>query len=586
MCRGRTFGVAALGVMVCCALSAGGCGNAGRRGDDVARISREFVESYFKTHPVYATWAGDHRYDDRIDDMSDIAVAAELKTLKDYRARLEGLDRAGLSLKDKIDAEMLGYEIERGISDIEDLRMYRLDPLVYTQLLGSSINYLIARDYAPLDERLDMAAARLEQFPRAVDQAMRNLTEPTKARTDMAIAQNRGTIKLLEVDLRHVAAGAPSRTEKVARAIGPAGQALRVFQDYLERDLARRSTGDFRLGDPLFRRRLALVLQSDMTSEDIVAEAYAEIDRIHERMYDLAAPLYADMVSRQPFAAPPHEGRKEIIRRVLGDISRDHPKASALLDSCRAAFTEAARFVREKDIIAIPPEPLEIIWTPEYMRGVSTTGLDSPGPLEKGMKSFLVVSPPPDYLSPRQVEAFLREYNTEMLRVITIHEAMPGHFVQLAYANRNPSIVRSIFPNEAFVEGWAVYCMEMMPAEGFRAGDARFRLQAEKLYVRSVINAILDAGVHRGGMTEYEAMKLMIDEGFQEESEAVMKWDRAVLFPGYLSTYFVGCREIRSLGEEAEVRWGGSFRPSEFHERLLRQGAIPFPYVREMLFGQ
>ena len=586
MRRPKCANIAALAIVLCVALVGVRCGGGSRRHGEVAVITKDFLETYFKAHPVFATWAGDHRYDDRIDDVSAAAVASELEELRGYRARLARLDPSKLQIRDRVDAEMLENQIERRIMEIEELRAYERDPLVYTQLLGGSINCLIARDFAPLEERLEAAVGRLGEFPRVVEQAMENLSTPSKVHTDTAILQNRGTMKLIADDLMREAARVPARTAQVERAIGPALEALRRFQDYLERDLAFRSTGDFRLGDRLYRKWLARTLQSDMTPEEIVSKASVEVDNVRERMFELAAPLHAEMVSRAPLAIPRGEGRKEVIRRVLDDISKNHPKASALLDSCRAAFAEASAFVREKNIVAIPPEPLEIIWTPEFMRGVSMMGLDFPGPLEKGMKSFFVVSPAPDYLSTPQVEAYLREYNSEMIRIVTIHEAMPGHFVQFAYGNRNPSIVRALFPNEAFAEGWAVYCMKMMPEEGFRAGDARLKLQVEKYHLRAAINAIIDAGIHGGNMTEYDAMKLMIEGGFQEESEAVLRWNRAILMPAYLSTYFVGYREIRSLRDEAEERWGGSFRLDEFHERLLTQGAIPFPYAREILFEQ
>jgi len=199
------------------------------------------------------------------------------------------------------------------------------------------------------------------------------------------------------------------------------------------------------------------------------------------------------------------------------------------------------------------------------------------------MKAFYVVSPVPDEWTPDQVDSYLREYNNEMIRILTIHEAMPGHYVQLAYSNRFPSLVRAVFSSGTFVEGWAMYSERMMLEEGFRGGDPKLWLQRKKFYLRAVINALLDPGIHRGGMTEYEAMKLMIEEGFQEESEASGKWRRACLTSSQLSTYFVGYKEVTALREDAEKQWGKKFKLGEFHEKLLSYGSPPTRFVREIL---
>ena len=242
--------------------------------------------------------------------------------------------------------------------------------------------------------------------------------------------------------------------------------------------------------------------------------------------------------------------------------------------------------MREHGLITLPKEPLEIIWAPEFSRGVAVAGLRSPGPLDRGMKAFYVVSPPPEEWTEEQVESFLREYNDEMIRILTIHEAMPGHYVQLAYSNRFPSLVRAVFSSGTFVEGWAVYTERMMLEEGYANHNPRLWLQRKKFYLRAVINAILDAGVHMGGMSEYEAMKLMIEEGFQEESEAAGKWRRACLTSTQLSTYFVGYREVSAIRERAEREWGDRFDLGKFHEELLSYGSPPPRLLEGILFEE
>jgi uncharacterized protein (DUF885 family) len=580
----RCAGSAVVALLCCLALLVPGCGTGGRDDAAFTRLTKEFFEDYFKLHPVTATMIGEHRFDGKIDDLSREAVERESALCRSYLSRIDKIDSQRLTRDDRVDAEILRSNLELIILQNTEVRSFERNPLLYTAIFGGSIYSLLSRDFAPLDERLDAAASRLEQFPRALDQAMKNLSNPARVVTETAIAQNRGVIALITEDLAREAGRAPGKAGKIAQASGPALDALRSFQDFLEKDLANRSLGDCRLGEREYRRELALVLQTDMTSEAVVASAYAEIDKAHEEMYALAAPLYAGMFGVTPSAGAAPKDKIEIIKAVLGEISKDHANPAGLLDAYKAAYEEAAGFVREKSILAIPDDPFEIVWSPEYSRGFSVVALESPGSLDKSMKYYLWVSPVPEYYDAAQTEAFMREYNSEMIRVLTIHEAVPGHFAQMARANRERSMVRAVFPNYALIEGWAVYCTTMMSELGFRETDPRFALQLMKFQLRSPINAILDSGMHRESMSEYEALRLLAEDGFQEPSEALGRWNRTCLAPLYLSTYFVGCQEIMALRAEAEERWGASFTLKRFHEALLSHGSIPLKYVREFMF--
>ncbi len=583
--RSKTIAFAASAALL--AFLAAGCG--GRGGEDARfeKLAARYLKEHFRMNPAFATWAGEHRHDSDLDDMSRQAVETRIAFLKSYRAKLENVEKGELSPDNRIDAEVLARAIDLDILLYEDLRTLETNPLFYTSLIGNSLYYLIARDFAPLADRLDAAAARLEKVPYFVEQAMANLSNPSKAYTEMAISQNRGLIAFIEHELLREAGKAPDRTsKKMEKSAQLAIGALREFQHFLEKDLVNRSLGDFRLGEKPFRRLLDYVIGSDMSSEMIVTAAYAEIDRVHGEMYEVAAPLYAEMTGTRLPASPDRAERDAIVRTVLDEIAKDHPEPSELLDVCTAAFAEASAFVRERDLLTIPDEPIELAWAPEYSRSLSIVGLESPGPLDRERKYWFIVSPVPEDYDQKQIKSYLREYNSEMIRLVTIHEAMPGHYVQFAYANRNPSIVRSVFTNTGFVEGWGVYCMELMNELGFRSGTARFDLTWKKYYLRILTNAILDSGMHREGMTESEALRLLIGDGFQEESEAAIKWRRAMINPGYLSTYFAGYLEIRQLRLEAERTLGDRFSLKEFHEKLLRQGALPPRLAREALFRE
>jgi len=534
----------------------GGCARVNREDREFTELSGKFIEDYLKLHPVRATQIGEHRYDSRLDDMSQEAVDNELTLLKGYLDRLNGIKSEKLSVDNRVDYVILKNEIEREIFSLEELQGWKNNPLLYTQLIGNSVYLLLAREFATKEERLNSAIGRLREFPRLVDQAMANLSNPPRIHTETAIKQNRGNISLLDRELREFARGIGKVDEVFERELDVAIDALKRFQDYLEKELYFRSNGDFRLGKELFSKKLSLTLQSDMTYGEIIERARAEVRRLHDEMYKLALPLYMKTHPDEKVKMVTTEEKKRIVKAVLD----------------------------ERDLITLPDEPLAIIWAPEFSRGVAVAGLRSPGPLDKGMKSFYVVSPVPQDWSKERVESYLREYNNQMIRILTIHEAMPGHYVQLAYANRCPSLVRAIFSSGTFVEGWAVYTERMMLEEGFRNQDPKLWLQRKKFYLRAVINSLLDAGIHAERMSQYEAMKLMIEDGFQEESEAAGKWIRACLTSTQLSTYFVGYNEILAIREEAREKWGTEFRLKRFHEKLLSHGSPPPKFVRELIF--
>ena len=255
-----------------------------------------------------------------------------------------------------------------------------------------------------------------------------------------------------------------------------------------------------------------------------------------------------------------------------------------MLDAARASLEVATQFVRDKNIVTVPSEPLAIITMPEFQQGVALAYCDSPGALEANLKTFYAVSPIPEKWTRTQVDSFLREYNTRSIQNLTIHEAMPGHYLQLAHSNRYPSTLRSVLASGPFIEGWAVYTEGVMIEQGYMNGDPLMKLIQLKWYVRSVVNALLDQAVHVDGMTREAAMKLMMDQGFQEEREASGKWTRAQLTSAQLPTYFVGAQEHIALRAEAEQKLGTAFNLKEYHDKVLSYGSPPVRYARALMF--
>ncbi|MCK4428550.1 MAG: DUF885 domain-containing protein, partial [candidate division Zixibacteria bacterium] len=316
----------------------------------------------------------------------------------------------------------------------------------------------------------------------------------------------------------------------------------------------------------------------------IVRRAEQEVKRIRRRMFDIALPLHDKLFPTRKHKESGTQLENVIVKEVLDQIAKDHCKKDELLAICRQILKDLEDFVKEKDLVDLTGiNPLEVEWEPEFSQGIAVAGLDAPGPLDKDQKSFYRVSPLPDDWNKEQVESYLREYNNYMLVDLSVHEAMPGHYVQLFYANQFPSLVRAIFGNGPFIEGWAMYSERMMVNAGFMDFDPRYELQLLKMYLRAVINSILDAKIHAEHLTQEEAIKLMTQGGFQERSEAEGKWVRACLTSTQLSTYFVGIQEILDLEKDYKERMGERFSQKEFNQKLLSHGSPPVRFLREII---
>jgi uncharacterized protein (DUF885 family) len=406
--------------------------------------------------------------------------------------------------------------------------------------------------------------------------------------TEAAIRQADAIVRLIEQDLS-AASQDPRVPASLARELrgvsGGAIAALQAHQAALENDLLPRSDGDFRLGRAAFDRALQVQLQTDLTSEQLQKRALHQTAVIRRTMYDLALPLWR---ASNPSLTPPRPdtdaGLQAVVGSVLESIAADHSRPEDLLATCRAAVDSLTHFVARTHLVALDPgADLVVRWTPDFARGTTVAGLDPPGPLEPTLPSAYYVQAVPSDWNSAQVESFLREYNRSMLQVLSMHEAMPGHFVQHCHARRCTRVVRNVLANSAFEEGWAVYAEALALEAGYGGGDPRLKLEQLKFRLRTVLNARLDAGVHCDGMTQEAAIAMLTHEGFQEPSEARGKWLRAQLTAAQLSTYFVGLEELRALETADRARAGAAWSRSDFVARLLAHGAPPVRDLRELL---
>jgi uncharacterized protein (DUF885 family) len=573
-------------------LAAGGTAAAGTSPADArfAALGQRYVTEFGRHYPVAATALGDHRYDGDLEDMGPEGRARALAWNQALLTELQSIDRTALSRENQVDAAVLDNQLRYAIWTEQRYSDWSWDPLVYTQLSGQALYGLLARDYAPLPDRLRSLTSRLEKLPRLLEQARANLV-PQRVpaiHAETAAKQNPGVLSLVdELVVPNLGSLPVADRARLEAAIAQARDAVQTHQQWLENTLGPKAQGEFRIGRELYDEKLAFALMSPLSRQQIRARAEAEVVRTRSEMYAVARKVLAGRNGAPPLPdAPGAAEQQAAIAAALELAYAARPARDGIVDFARQTLTEATAFVRAKNFVGMPEEPLEIIVMPEFQRGVAVAYCDSPGPLDKGQRTFYAVSPVPADWTQAQVDSFLREYNDRSIVNLTIHEAMPGHYLQLAHSNRYPSVLRAMLGSGPFIEGWAVYAERVMREEGFRADDPLMALIQLKWYLRAVTNAIIDSAIHVDGMSREAAMKLMTETGFQEEREAAGKWVRAQLTSAQLSTYFVGYQEHSDMRAEAERRFGRDFRIKDYHDRALSYGSPPVRFVRELLFEE
>ena len=551
-------------------------------------LSQRYFDEVLSLQPVNATALGDHRYDDKLDDIGAAGrerfAAAERGLLEAVRA----LDVAQLSRAHQVDAKLLARGLEFDLWRATELQDWRWDPILYTNLAGNSIYALLARDFAPLPDRLRNVRARLNELPRFLAQVRESLdpARVPKIHAETAAKQNSGVTSLIdELVVPQLETLPADEQAQLKSAIDKARKAVSQHQIWLDKRLVPEAKGDFRIGAALYDTKLAFALDSKLSRQQIRERAERELTATRSQMYDIARKVLAGRDGAPPTPdAPDGDAQQNAIVAALELAYSDHPSRADVFNVTRKTYDNALAFVRAKDFVTVYDDPLDIIPMPEFQRGVALAYCDSPGPLDKGQKTFFSVSPIPDDWNDKQVESFLREYNTRSINNLTIHEAMPGHYLQLMHSNRYNSPLRAALQSGTFIEGWAVYTERLMAEEGYLDADPLMHLVQLKWYLRSIANAILDQGVHVDGMSRDDAMKLMTRDTFQEEREASGKWVRAQLSAAQLPTYFVGVQEHLALREEAKQRWGKQFTLKRYHDKVLSYGSPPGRYVRDLIF--
>jgi uncharacterized protein (DUF885 family) len=584
--------LAVAALLAASATLAGAPATAGASASDAkfAAVGKRYIDEFGRYSPVSATQLGDHRFDGELDDMSAVGRARTLAWTRDLLGQLQSIDRASLSRASQVDAALLDNQLRYALWSAETFRDWSWDPLLYTQLAGQALYGLLARDFAPLPDRLRAVTSRLEKLPQLLEQTRANLL-PARVpaiHAETAVKQNPGVLSLVdELVVPNLGVLPDADRARLERAIAAARVAVNTHQQWLEKQLKGQAQGDFRIGRELFDERLKFALMSPLSRSEIRQRAESDVVRTRAQMYEIARAVLAGRAAAPPTPTVPTAPEQQAaIAAALEIANAERPARAGVVELARADLKEATDFVRARDFVTVPDEPVDVILMPEFQRGVAVAYCDSPGPLDRGQHTFFAVSPIPDDWTPAQVDSFLREYNTRSIANLTIHEAMPGHFLQIAHSNRYPSVLRAMLSSGPFVEGWAVYTERVMQEQGFRAGDPLMRLVQLKWYLRAVTNAIMDSAIHVDGMSREDAMQLMTQTGFQEEREAAGKWVRAQLSSTQLSTYFVGYQEHADMRAEAERRQGSRFNLKAYHDQALSYGSPPVRFVRALLFDE
>ena len=569
-----------------------------------AQLSEQFMKDSLALSPTNASQAGYHKHldpktgktielDAVLDDMSLKAMGEQRDFYQQWRVRFHReTPIAGLTPEDAADWQLIDDQIGLNLLEFDKIQNYQHNPTVAVELIGNALFLPLTETYASQDVRLGHVLSRIRQIPRLLDQVKQYLSEVDPIFTTTAIQENDGNIDLIE---NTVAQQVPSNSKLKAeydQVAPPAIAALKEFSEWLKANFSQQpASRSWRLGKELYAQKFRLVMETSVTPEQVLADAEEGLQSVRAEMLQLALPMHKQMYPDDSDHSDlsPHDRENLIISEVLQKISDDHTQRDQLLSTIEADLEGIKQFIRDKKIVSLSSrENLKVIPTPPFMRGIySVAGFHSAPPLEPGAEAEYWVTPIDSKLPDDKAESKLREYNNYTLRWLTIHEALPGHYIQFEHLNNiqpeRRRLLRSLYANGAYVEGWAEYIAQVMMDEGYMGNDPRFRMVMRKIRLRLLANTILDVKMQTMGMTDEQAMDLMTKEAFQTQAEAEGKLTRAKLSSTQLPTYYVGIREWLAFRKKYQDAAGKNFNMLKFHDRVLDEGPLPVPIVEQLV---
>jgi uncharacterized protein (DUF885 family) len=542
------------------------CGNS-KPSEQFSQLAGNFVYESLALSPVSATAAGYHQHngielDEQIDDFSRSGLQRAHSFYVGYRARLEqSVDADKLPPEDRADYDIISDQISLALLELETIQNYRHNPTVYVELIGNALFNPYVLEYAPKPKRYGQIIARLQKIPTLLLQARMNLVDAPEVWNRVAQDENAGNIALIDTTLRQSCPA--DLKQQYDQAAGAALAGLRDFNTYLKTELAQH-TSDWRLGKEKYAQKFKYALGTVKSPRQLLNEAEKEMQTVRLQMEQTAG--------------------AEGVKPALDRIAQKHATSENYFADARRDLTEVTEFVKAKHIVDLPQGgKLDVIPTPEFMRGIYGVGGFNPAPaLEPNLGAFYWITPIPANWTKERIESKLREYNVYGLKILTIHEAMPGHWVQAEFAAevqpQTRRLLRNIYGNGPYIEGWAVFATKLMVDEGYLNHDRDFQLSWLKQLLRAISNTVLDIRLQTMRMTEQQAMDLMINQTYQEKEEAVGKWQRAQLSSAQLPMYFLG------YSDWLEVRARNAQEPlAQFNDRALKEGAVRMPSLAGLL---
>ena len=537
-----------------------------------------FVNELWKINPEWASSQGYHKYDSVLLIPNEANRKKELAFAKNQLDSLQNYPLEQLSDHNKTDLKMMENLMNSFVFSINEMKSGTWNPSNYN--VCGSFAEILSGSYDSLENRLRDFNLKMNNIPAYYLAAKENLKNPTLEHTELAIAQNLGGLSVFKDDLKAALAKCEWNEDQKKAVLKKADVSIKAIQDYVEflQKMDHSSPRSFRLGKNLYAKKFDLDIQSGFSAEQIYQKALAEKEVLHGKMFVLADKLWEKYL---PKNQKPND-KLDLIRQVIDKISLQHTTPEKFQSEIEKQIPELVTYVKEKDLLYIDPsKPLVVRREPDYMAGVAGASISAPGPYDKNANTYYNVGSFSGW-SKEEAESYLREYNDYILQILNIHEAIPGHYTQLVYANQSPSIIKSILGNGAMIEGWAVYTERMMLESGYKNSDEMW-LMYYKWNLRTVCNTILDNSVHTREMTKEAALDLLTKEAFQQTAEAEGKWRRVTLSQVQLCSYFTGYTEIYAFREALKKQEGEKFNLKQFHEKFLSYGSAPVKYIKELM---
>ncbi|MEQ1949337.1 MAG: DUF885 domain-containing protein [Bryobacteraceae bacterium] len=548
-----------------------GCSKPDTSAADLEKLTNDYTYGTLALSPSTATQSGYHvhngaKLDEMLDDYSPAALENSRKFVKEIEARVNALANAKLDKEQQADLDIIKNNLALSLLELDTIQSYKHNPTIYVELIGNALFSESVLEYAPKAERMRHITKRIEQIPALLDQAKMHLVDAPEVWNRVAREENDGNVSLIDKTLR--AAVPADQKAAYDAAATKAIAALKSFSDYLKNDLSKK-TSDWRLGKEKYAQKFRYVIATGKTPEELLAAAEADLKSTREAMAKLAAP--------------------QTVEQALADVARQHVTPDKYMDKARETLAQATAFVKEKDLMTLPPRGnLQVIETPEFMRGIyGVAGFNPAPPLQPELGAFYWVTPIPKDWPKERVESKLREYNDFGIQEITIHEAMPGHYVQLEIANdvqpTSRRLLRMLWGNGPYIEGYAFYTQQLMDEAGYLNGSKALRLSFYKQVLRALANTILDIRLQTMGMTDQQALDLMMKDTYQEKEEATAKLQRAQLSSSQLPMYYSGWKGWLEVREHYKQRKGAAYSLKAFHDAALKESAVPLPVLDKLL---